>query len=219
MALTPTADIPVRMKLPGKHNIYNAMAAIGAAMALGADKEAVQKGLASVEQIRGRMEWVREAEPFGFDMVVDFAHTPHALEVTLELARQIAHPRGGRVIVVFGSAGLRDREKRGLMGHVAGRLADLTVITAEDPRTERVEDISAEIARAMREEGRTEGTDFYQVYDRAEAIDFAVQQARPGDIVLTCGKAHESSMCYGADETPWDEFEAVRQALARKKIS
>jgi UDP-N-acetylmuramoyl-L-alanyl-D-glutamate--2,6-diaminopimelate ligase len=218
VALTPISDIPVRMRLPGKHNIYNAMAAIGAALALGADKEAVQKGLASVEQIRGRMEWVREAVPFGFDMVVDFAHTPNGLEKTLELARQIVQPRNGRVIVVFGSAGHRDREKRGMMGHVAGRLADLTVITAEDPRTERVEDISAEIAKAMEEEGRTEGVDFYQVHDRAEAIDFAVQQARPGDIVLTCGKAHESSMCYGIDETPWDEFAAVRAALARKTV-
>jgi UDP-N-acetylmuramoyl-L-alanyl-D-glutamate--2,6-diaminopimelate ligase len=218
MALTPVSDIPVRLRLPGKHNIYNAMAAIGAALALGADTEAVQKGLASVEQIRGRMEWVREAERFGFDMVVDFAHTPNALEVTLELARQIVRPRDGRVIVVFGSAGLRDREKRGLMGRVAGRLADVTVITAEDPRTERVEEISAEIASAMQEEGRTEGVDFYQVYDRAEAIDFAVQMAQPGDIVLTCGKAHESSMCYGTEETPWDEFEAVRAALARKTV-
>jgi UDP-N-acetylmuramoyl-L-alanyl-D-glutamate--2,6-diaminopimelate ligase len=218
VALTPVSDIPVRMRLPGKHNIYNAMAAIGAALALGADREAVQKGLASVEQIRGRMEWVREAEPFGFDMVVDFAHTPNALEVTLELARQIVRSRDGRVIVVFGSAGLRDREKRGLMGHVAGRLADVTVITAEDPRTERVEEISAEIASAMREEGRVEGVDFFQVYDRAEAIDFAVQLARRGDIVLTCGKAHESSMCYGTEETPWDEFAAVRAALARKTV-
>lgn len=218
VALTPISDFQVRMKLPGKHNIYNAMAAIGAALALGVDKVAVQKGIAAVEQIRGRMEWVSEAAPFGFDMVVDFAHTPNALEKTLELARQIVQPRNGRVIVVFGSAGRRDREKRGMMGHVAGRLADLTVITAEDPRTERVEDISEEIAKAMEEEGRKEGVDFYQVHDRAAAIDFAVQQARPGDIVLTCGKAHESSMCYGTDETPWDEFAAVRAALARKNI-
>jgi UDP-N-acetylmuramoyl-L-alanyl-D-glutamate--2,6-diaminopimelate ligase len=218
VVLTPIADIPIRVSLPGKHNIYNAMAAVGAALALGADKEAVQRGLASVEQIRGRLEWVREAEPFGFDAVVDFAHTPNALEKTLELARQIVQPRNGRVIVVFGSAGLRDREKRGLMGHVAGRLADITVITAEDPRTERVEEISAAIASAMEAEGRTEGVDFYQVHDRAEAIDFAVRQARPGDIVLTCGKAHESSMCYGTDETPWDEFAAVRAALSRKTL-
>ena len=149
-------------------------------------------------------------------MVVDFAHTPNGLEKTLELARQLVDPRKGRVIAVFGSAGLRDREKRGMMGHVAGRLADLSVVTAEDPRTERVEDISAEIARALAEEGRTEGADFWQVHDRAEAIDFAIGLARPGDMVLTCGKAHENSMCYGTEETPWDEFAAVRAALERR---
>ena len=100
---------------------------------------------------------------------------------------------------------------------MAGRLADLTVITAEDPRTERVEDISAEIAAAVAAEGRVEGVDFWQVHDRKEAIAFAIQKAGPGDIVLTCGKAHENSMCYGTDETPWDEFAAVREALAKRR--
>lgn len=212
---TPIADIQVSLHLPGKHNIYNAMAATGAALALGVSKEAIQKGLEAVEQIKGRMEWIKEARPFGFDVVVDFAHTPNALEKTLELARTLVAPRKGRVIAVFGSAGLRDREKRGLMGHVAGRLADLTVVTAEDPRTERIEDISAAIAAALVAEGRTEGTDFWQVHDRAEAIAFAVGLARPGDIVLTCGKSHENSMCYGTEETPWDEFAAVHTALAK----
>jgi UDP-N-acetylmuramoyl-L-alanyl-D-glutamate--2,6-diaminopimelate ligase len=217
VAQTPIADIPIELRLPGKHNVYNALSAIAATLALGMPKEAVHDGLGSVERIRGRMEWVEEARPLGFDVVVDFAHTPNALEKTLELARDIVVPRQGRVIAVFGSAGLRDREKRSLMGDVAGRLADLTVITAEDPRTERVEDISAEIARSMEAHGREEGVDFWQVHDRAEAIAFAIEMARPGDIVLTCGKAHEGSMCYGKDEQPWDEFAAVRAGLARRK--
>ncbi len=201
-AQTPLADIPVKMHLPGKHNVYNAMAAIGATLALGVSKEAVQQGLAAVDHIRGRMEWVAEAKSLGFDVVVDFAHTPNGLEKTLDLARELVAPRKGRVIAVFGSAGLRDREKRTLMGEVAGRLSNLTVITAEDPRTERVEDISAQIASALESAGRTEGKDFWQVHDRAEAIAFAIGLARPGDIVLTCGKAHEGSMCYGTDEPP-----------------
>jgi UDP-N-acetylmuramoyl-L-alanyl-D-glutamate--2,6-diaminopimelate ligase len=215
-AQTPVADIPVRLHLPGKHNIYNAMAAIGAALALGVSGEAIRMGLQAVDRIKGRMEWVEEARPLGFDVVVDFAHTPNGLEKTLELARQLVAPRKGRVIAVFGSAGLRDRAKRAMMGHVAGKLADLTVVTAEDPRTERVEEISAEIARALVEEGCKEGVDFWQVHDRAEAIDFAVGLAQPGDIVLACGKAHENSMCYGTQETPWDEFAAVHAALARR---
>jgi UDP-N-acetylmuramoyl-L-alanyl-D-glutamate--2,6-diaminopimelate ligase len=163
------------------------------------------------------MEWVEEARPYGFDVVVDFAHTPNGLEKTLELARQIADSRGGRVIAVFGAAGLRDRAKRTLMGEIAGRLADLTVVTAEDPRTERVEEISAQIARALEETGKVENKDFWQVHDRAEAIAFAISLARPGDIVLACGKAHEGSMCYGTEELPWDEFAAVRAGLERRR--
>jgi UDP-N-acetylmuramoyl-L-alanyl-D-glutamate--2,6-diaminopimelate ligase len=217
VAQTPVADLPIELNLPGKHNIYNAMAAIGAVLALGVGHEAIQKGLRAVERIRGRMEWVEDARPLGFDVVVDFAHTPNGLEKTLELARQLAGPRKGRVIVVFGSAGLRDAEKRGMMGQVAGRLADLTVVTAEDPRTERVEDISEQIAGGLRAEGRTEGSDFWQVPDRAEAIAFAIGLAQPGDIVLTCGKSHESSMAYGIEETPWDEFAAVKAGLAARK--
>ncbi len=118
--------------------------------------------------------------------------------------------------MVFGCAGLRDRAKRKMMGSVAGRLADLTVVTAEDPRTERVEDISAEVAQGLIEQGKQEGVDFWHVPDRAEAIAFAIDKARLGDIVLICGKAHESSMCYGQEELPWDEFAAVRAALEKR---
>ncbi len=218
VAQTPVADIEVDMHLPGRHNVYNALAAIAAGLALGAPREAVKRGLEAVEQIRGRMEYVPGAEPFGFDVIVDFAHTPNALEKTLQLARELVAPRGGRVIAVFGSAGLRDRQKRAMMGKVAGQLADLAVVTAEDPRTERVEDISAEIAGAIEAEGRKEGVDYWQVHDRAEAIAFAIEKAQPGDIVLTCGKSHEGSMCYGTEETPWDEFAAVREGLRKRKV-
>jgi UDP-N-acetylmuramoyl-L-alanyl-D-glutamate--2,6-diaminopimelate ligase len=216
---TPVADISVSLHLPGKHNIYNAMAAVGAALALGIPTEAIKQGLEAVEGIKGRTEWVDEARPLGFDVVVDFAHTPNGLEKALEFARQTVDARGGRVIAVFGSAGLRDRAKRGMMGHVAGKLSDLMVVTAEDPRTERVEDISAEIALALEAEGRVEGRDFWQIHDRAEAIAYAIALAQAGDMVITCGKAHESSMCYGTDETPWDEFAAVKAGLARRGVT
>lgn len=216
---TPVADVTVTLHLPGKHNIYNALAAVGAALALGIPTEAIKQGLEAVEGIKGRTEWVKEAQPLGFDVVVDFAHTPNGLEKALEFARQTVDARNGRVIAVFGSAGLRDREKRGMMGHVAGKLADLTIVTAEDPRTERVEDISAEIARALEAEGRVEGRDFWQIHDRAEAIAYAIGIAQRGDMVITCGKAHEASMCYGTEETPWDEFAAVKAGLARRGVS
>lgn len=207
---TPHATATVRLRLLGRHNVANALAAAGGALALGAPVEAVVAGLEAVERVKGRMEFV----PTGarFDVVVDFAHTPNALEQTLQLARELV-PRGGKIWVVFGSAGLRDVQKRALMGEVAGRLADRVVVTAEDPRTEDVAAISAEIEQGLQQHGRRRDVDYWLVPDRAAAIAFAISRAEPGDMVITCGKAHEQSMCYGTEETPWDEFAAVQRAL------
>jgi UDP-N-acetylmuramoyl-L-alanyl-D-glutamate--2,6-diaminopimelate ligase len=125
----------------------------------------------------------------------------------------------GRVIVVFGCAGLRDREKRSMMGRIAGELADLVVITAEDPRTESLEEIMAESAAAATAVGKREdgdskhAIDLWRVPDRGEAILLACQMARAGDVVLVCGKGHEQSMCFGTTEYPWDDREAMRRAL------
>jgi UDP-N-acetylmuramoyl-L-alanyl-D-glutamate--2,6-diaminopimelate ligase len=118
-----------------------------------------------------------------------------------------------RVILVFGSAGLRDQAKRRMMGEVAGRMADLTIITAEDPRTESLDAIMSAIAEGVESQGRREGVDFWRMADRGEAIHRAVQMARPGDVVVACGKGHEQSMCFGTHEYPWDDREAMRFAL------
>jgi UDP-N-acetylmuramoyl-L-alanyl-D-glutamate--2,6-diaminopimelate ligase len=147
-----------------------------------------------------------------FLAIVDFAHTPNALRRTLETARTIVSS-AGRVIAVWGSAGLRDREKRCLMGAVSAQLADLTIITAEDPRTESLEAIMAESAAACEAAGRREGVDFWRVADRGQALRFAVELARPGDVIVACGKGHEQSMCFGTIEYPWDDREALRRAL------
>jgi UDP-N-acetylmuramoyl-L-alanyl-D-glutamate--2,6-diaminopimelate ligase len=210
---TPAGTVPVQLRLLGRYNVANALAAACAGLALGVPLPAIASGLGAVERIKGRMEWVYAGD---FDVVVDFAHTPNSLQETLALARELVPP-GGRVIAVFGSAGLRDVEKRRLMGEVA-RAADLAVITAEDPRTEDVHAISAAIAAGLEAYGRREGTDFMRIPDRAEAISTAIRLARPGDLVVTCGKAHEQSMCYGTTETPWDEFAAVRAGLAARGL-
>jgi UDP-N-acetylmuramoyl-L-alanyl-D-glutamate--2,6-diaminopimelate ligase len=120
----------------------------------------------------------------------------------------------GSVIAVFGSAGLRDVEKRRLMAEVSAELADITVLTAEDPRTESLDAILEMMADGARSQGGVEGKSFYRVPDRAEAIHFAVRLAQPDDIVLVCGKGHEQSMCFGTTEYPWDDRTAVRAALA-----
>jgi UDP-N-acetylmuramoyl-L-alanyl-D-glutamate--2,6-diaminopimelate ligase len=140
--------------------------------------------------------------------------------VTLETARQLTN---GRIICVFGSAGLRDKEKRRMMAETSAELADLTVLTAEDPRTESLEGILEEMTAGARRRpersgegsrGGTEGKTFWRVADRGEAIRFALRLARPGDIVLSCGKGHEQSMCFGQTEYPWDDRTAMRAALA-----
>jgi UDP-N-acetylmuramoyl-L-alanyl-D-glutamate--2,6-diaminopimelate ligase len=212
VAVTPAGRIPLQTRLVGEHNVYNIMAAVGVGLALKLPAEAIRRGVAALHAVPGRWERIDEGQDFL--AIVDFAHTPNALDKVLQAARQMTI---GRVIVVFGSAGLRDVEKRGMMGHVAGRLADKIVITAEDPRTESLDDILAAIAEGVMAEGRREGTDFWRIGDRAEAIRFAVTLARPGDVVMTCGKGHEQSMCFGTTEYPWDDRQAMRSALQRMK--
>ena len=165
----------------------------------------------AVTGMSGRMERIDEGQPF--TAIVDFAHTPNALERALETLRSVAG--SARLIVVFGCAGLRDRDKRRLMGTVAARLADYTVITAEDPRTEDLDSIIAETAVACVAAGRVEGKDFLRVADRQRAILHAVEQAQAGDVVVVCGKGHEQSMCFGRIEYPWRDQDALRWALAR----
>lgn len=210
LARTPWGTLRLRSRLIGAYNVSNILAAITATLALGVSPEAAENGVAALEGVPGRMEVIDEGQDF--IAIVDFAHTPNALKRALETAREIVPP-GARVIVTFGSAGLRDRAKRRLMGAVAAELADLTVITAEDPRTESLDAILAETADEMARWGRVEGRDFWRVPDRGEAVRFAVQLARPGDIVLACGKGHEQSMCFGEVEYPWDDREAMRRAL------
>jgi UDP-N-acetylmuramoyl-L-alanyl-D-glutamate--2,6-diaminopimelate ligase len=121
----------------------------------------------------------------------------------------------GRVISVFGSAGLRDKEKRRMMAETSVELADLSVLTAEDPRTESLDEILEEMAAGARSRGGREGETFWRIADRGDAIRFAIHLAREGDIVLSCGKGHEQSMCFGKIEYPWDDRVAMRAALAQ----
>jgi UDP-N-acetylmuramoyl-L-alanyl-D-glutamate--2,6-diaminopimelate ligase len=204
--LSFTIDSP----LVGRYNVHNILAAICVGLSVGLELEAIRQGIASVCGVLGRMERIDRGQPF--TAVVDFCHTPNALEQALLAVRELVGER--RVIVVFGCAGLRDRQKRAWMGEIAGRLANLTVITAEDPRTESLEAIMEEIASGCRQAGRTEGDGFLRVGDRGEAIATALGLARPGDLVLVTGKGHERSMCFGTVEHPWSDQDAVVEGLA-----
>lgn len=206
------AAIHLTTALVGGFNVSNVLAAAGAAVALGVEATSIAAGVANLRGIPGRMERIDRGQDF--TAIVDFAHTPNALGEALAAARASVAP-GRRVIAVFGSAGLRDREKRRLMGGVAAQHADYTVITAEDPRTEDLGAILAETAGAMVQAGRVEGVDFVRVADRQAAIVQAVSVAQPGDVVLVCGKGHEQSMCFGVVEYPWRDQDALAWALDR----
>jgi len=241
--------IPVSSRLVGAFNIFNCLAALTATVyGLKIQPEIAAQGIASLEGIPGRMERIAMGQDF--TAIVDFAHTPNALKVSLEAAREMLTPSRpppnptmsawdasptvnlsdlgevpaegraagaeGRVIVVFGSAGLRDKAKRRMMAEISAELADLTVLTAEDPRTESLEGILEEMAAGARSRGGVEGETFWRVPDRGEAIRFALRLARAGDIVLSCGKGHEQSMCFGKTEYLWDDRTAMRAALAER---
>jgi len=211
---TSTAEASIVTPLLGDYNVSNILAAACVGAALGVPLETIRQGVTIVHTIPGRMERIEEGQDFL--AIVDFAHTPNALQRALKTAAHMARRTRagtGRVIVIFGCAGLRDREKRTMMGHIAGELADRVIITAEDPRTESLEGIIAQIAEAALAAGKREGTDLWRVPDRGEAILLACQMAHTGDVVIACGKGHEQSMCFGTIEYPWDDREAMRRAL------
>ena len=204
------AIVSIHTNLPGGFNVSNCLAAFTAAVeGLGIDAEVAARGIASLPGVPGRMEVIDLGQPF--TAIVDFAHTPNALLQAIETARQLTH---GRVIAVFGSAGLRDRQKRRMMAETSVKLADITILTAEDPRTESLDAILAEMADEAVKAGGVEGQTFFRVADRGDAIRLGVKLAQPGDLVMPCGKGHEQSMCFGTVEYPWDDRTALRAALA-----
>jgi UDP-N-acetylmuramoyl-L-alanyl-D-glutamate--2,6-diaminopimelate ligase len=202
-------QIPIHCHLEGDFNISNCLAAISATVfSLDVTPEAAQAGIASLKLVPGRMERIDLGQ--NFISIVDFAHTPNALQNALQSVRQITH---GKVIAVFGAAGLRDRQKRRMMAETSTELADLTILTAEDPRTELLDDILAEMATGASTKGGVEGQTFWRIPDRGEAISFAISLAQPGDVVIACGKGHEQSMCFGETEYAWDDRTAMRAAI------
>jgi len=210
-AQTRAGSFPIHSSLVGEFNVYNLLAAIAVATSQEVSPGAIQEGLSRISGVPGRMEKIDLGQPF--QVIIDFAHTPNALRHALEIARFMTR---GRLFVVFGCAGLRDRAKRPMMGEIAGQLADRVIITAEDPRTEDLNAITEEIVRGCKKAGREEGTDFWRIGDRGEAIQFAIDRAEPGDLVIITGKGHEKSMCFGTTEYPWSDHEAVREALMRR---
>ncbi len=218
MAGTPWGRAEVRLRMAGGFNAANALAALAAACGggLGADGRdvplaAAVRGVGALERVTGRMEHVDLGQDFG--VVVDYAHTTAALEKVLGELRPAT---SGRLWAVFGSAGERDREKRGAMGRVAARLADVVVVTDEDPRGEDRLAIVEEIAAAVEAAGAARGAALHVIPDRAEAVGFAISHASSGDTVLLAGKGHERTIETAAGPVPWDEQAEAEAALRRR---
>ena len=194
--------------LLGRYNVSNILAAISVGLSQQLPLDALHEGVRGMRGVTGRMELLNYGQPF--TIIVDFAHTPNALAQALSTARELT---AGKVSIVFGCAGLKDTQKRPLMGEIAGRLADNIIITAEDPRTESLDDIMQQIAEGCERAGRRRDDDYHLIGDRREAIAFALKNARRGDLVIITGKGHERSMCFGATEYPWSDHEAVKAIL------
>ncbi len=225
--------IPVTCKLAGAYNVFNCLAALTATVyGLGIKPEVAAQGIAALEGIPGRMERIDLGQDF--TAIVDFAHTPNALKVALEAGREmiqsateytekgeiknsvnsaVSMAKKPRVIVVFGSAGLRDKAKRKMMAEIGTELADVSIFTAEDPRTESLDGILDEMAAGATSRGGREMESFWRIADRGKAIRFGLGLAHKGDVVLVCGKGHEQSLCFGRKEFLWDDRVAVRAAL------
>lgn len=199
----------VRTPMVGRFNVANCLAAIGAAVANDISLEICISALNNTQQIPGRMESIRSGQPFS--VVVDYAHTPESIEKVLTLLRRLNGNR--RLIIVMGSAGERDVDKRAIQGSVAARIADYSVFTTEDPRFEDAESIIRQIADGATSVGAVEGASFRCIVDRREAIRHAFQSAQDGDCVLLAGKGHERSIIWGHEKRPWDEAGTARELL------
>lgn len=212
-----TIETEVRTSLLGNYNGANFLAAMTAAIyGLGIDPVTAAYGIANVVGVPGRMQVIDEGQ--NFTAIVDFAHTPNALEKALVAARKMlpvdlyGNPQG-RIIAVYGSAGLRDREKRRMMPDMSSKYADITVLTAEDPRTESLNKILKEMADEAVDKGAVMNETLFVEPDRRNAIRKGLALAQPGDIVLSLGKGHEQSMCFGTTEYLWDDRTAMHAAL------
>ena len=199
----PSALDGIDLKLRGRFNAENALGALAAGRLLGIDDEAIARGLESVRGVPGRFESVSEGQPF--EVIVDYAHKPEALQSILETARDMT---SGRLICIFGCGGDRDRGKRPIMGGIASELADLVIVTSDNPRSEEPQAIIDEILAGIERDVEVEP-------DRAAAIERALSEAEDGDVVVIAGKGHEQGQEFADRTIPFDDREVARDVLRR----
>jgi UDP-N-acetylmuramoyl-L-alanyl-D-glutamate--2,6-diaminopimelate ligase len=199
----------IHCQIPGNFNVHNSLAAVGVGHILGLSKDQIEKGIAALDSVEGRMARINEGQPF--EVIVDFAHTPDSFE---KLFKDLRPNVGGKMIALFGSAGRRDEAKRPIQGELAGKYCDEVIITEEDDRDIDGAEIMNQIAVGAEKAGKIREKDLFLIHDRSEAIKFAVGRAKAkDDVVLLLGKGHEKGIERAHGEDPWDEVATVKQAL------
>lgn len=204
-------EYQIECRLPGSFNIDNSLAAVCVGRALGLTKEQIEKGITALDSVEGRMTKIDEGQDF--DVIVDYAHSPDSFEKLFADLRPIVQ---GKIIVLFGSLGGGDKGKRPLQGEIAGKYADEVVLCQEDDRQEDPGTILNDIAVGAEKAGKIRDKDLFLIHDRSEAIQFAVNRAQKGDVVLLLGKGHEKTQEDATGEHPWDEIATARQKLSSR---
>ncbi|NIP39537.1 MAG: UDP-N-acetylmuramoyl-L-alanyl-D-glutamate--2,6-diaminopimelate ligase, partial [Candidatus Dadabacteria bacterium] len=206
-AVVPGAEIKINSRLLGRHNLSNILASVACAVGLGISKDAIEKGIASLINVPGRLERINNDK--GINIFVDYAHTPDALGNVLRSVKSLCE---GRLIAVFGCGGDRDREKRPMMGSIAAGLADMVIVTSDNPRSEDPEKIIVDIEKGIKETG-LEKSKYIMITDRYEAILKSVQISKEKDTIIVAGKGHEDYQIIGDKTIHFDDREACRKAL------
>lgn len=196
--------LPVNLRMTGMFNVYNAIAAVSCAMILGISEQDIKAGLEAIESVPGRIEMLPTGTPY--KVILDYAHAPDALRNILETCREFTK---GRLIALFGCGGDRDKGKRPMMGQIGGELADLCVLTSDNPRTENPMEILAQIENGIRDTGKP----YVVIENRREAIRYALSIAREGDVLVLCGKGHETYQETMGVKRPFNEKTVVRELL------
>ena len=205
----------IHTQIPGEFNVYNSMAAVAVGRKLGLTTEQIEKGIASLDGVEGRMTTVDAGQKFS--VIVDFAHTPDSFERLLGDVRKTTK---GNLVVMFGSAGRRDEAKRAIQGEIAGKYGDIVVLTEEDDRDIDGHEILDQIAAGAEKSGKKRGKDLLLELDRSKAIKLAISKAKNADdTVILLGKGHEKTIERADGEHPWDEVAEVKKCLKSKKYS
>ena len=202
-------EIKVKTKIPGRFNVYNSLATVCVGEKLGLTKEEIEKGIFALESVEGRMNRIEEGQ--NFSVIVDYAHTPDALEKVFESIGKVS----GRIISVHGGAGRRDETTREPRGEILGKNSDVVIITEDDSRDEDPEKIAEQFVVGVEKTGKVMGKDLFVEIDRGKAIEMALKMAKKGDLVLLLGKGHEKTILRKEGPVLFEDIKVAKKILKK----